>query len=435
MGNEELVRCLLARQRRASHSEDDFRSLVDMTDYDGRTPLHLAATEGHSAVARILLENGATTHVRDRWGQLPLEIARRHRHKKVIAALRAAARVGSSASRRGSVASRHSMSSVDGTDDEDARAHRSASVSNSSVNVPLLDVVSTQDVAASPRALQQKFGTVVVTASTRLLIEAAARGDVDEIRHLVAKGADVNAEDYDGRTPLHLAAACGQVQVVKYLLRLKATQVTVFDRFGTTPLGEAMRTGDDAGRAIAALLKAHGAVNIRPVVGARLCGFSAAGHLDKLVEEDAAGEDLNSADYEGTARACQFSIPVLSCVSCSLLDFFRMAGRTALHLAACEGHIDVVRWLLDIGVNTNAVDRFGHTPLDDARREKQPQCVELLDSAREQIMSMMAVAKWRARAAAGGASEGESIGARATQSASSTSLRQGGRSTLLQSLI
>lgn len=286
------------RARRASHGEDDVRSLVNMVDYDGRTPLHLAATEGHAGAARILLENGAATHVRDRWGQLPLEIARRHRHKQVIAALRAAA------DRDISAASRGSVSSAEGTDDEGGmHARRPASGRNNSsaTSVPLLNVVSTQQHAAgSPRALKQTFGTVVVTASTRLLIEAAARGDVDEVRRLVAKGADVNAEDYDGRTPLHLAAACGQVQVVKYLLRLKTTQVTVFDRFGTTPLGEAMQTGDDAGRAIAALLRAHGAVNIRPVVGARLCAFAAAGELDELLEQDAAGEDLNSADYDGS---------------------------------------------------------------------------------------------------------------------------------------
>ena len=54
-------------------------------------------------------------------------------------------------------------------------------------------------------------------------------------------------------------------------------------------------------------------------------------------------------------------------------------GRTALHVAACEGHLHIVEYLLRLGANVRARDRFGNSPLDDARRETHPAVAELLE--------------------------------------------------------
>jgi len=44
-------------------------------------------------------------------------------------------------------------------------------------------------------------------------------------------------------------------------------------------------------------------------------------------------------------------------------------GRTPIHLACSEGHISIAEFLIDAGLkNVNPVDRWGNTPLDDARR-------------------------------------------------------------------
>ena len=55
--------------------------------------------------------------------------------------------------------------------------------------------------------------------------------------------------------------------------------------------------------------------------------------------------------------------------------------RTAMHLAASEGLLDVVKYLVDeAGANPSPVDRWGGTPLDDAIRSEHLQTAEFLQS-------------------------------------------------------
>ena len=44
------------------------------------------------------------------------------------------------------------------------------------------------------------------------MLKAARRGDVAEVRKLVANGANVNEQDRDGGSPLHWAAGMGHVE-------------------------------------------------------------------------------------------------------------------------------------------------------------------------------------------------------------------------------
>lgn len=71
-------------------------------------------------------------------------------------------------------------------------------------------------------------------------IYAASIGDADELKRLVAHGHDLNTADYDGRTPLHLAAAEGQAETVRYLLDQNVAREPQ-DRWENTPYDDAMR--------------------------------------------------------------------------------------------------------------------------------------------------------------------------------------------------
>jgi ankyrin repeat protein len=59
------------------------------------------------------------------------------------------------------------------------------------------------------------------------LVDSAATGSIDTVRMLVVdKGTNVNASDYDRRSPLHLAAAEGQTDV-RLMCRLACGRVLV----------------------------------------------------------------------------------------------------------------------------------------------------------------------------------------------------------------
>ncbi|KAG0630644.1 hypothetical protein M758_1G194000 [Ceratodon purpureus] len=56
---------------------------VDAADYDGRTALHLAASEGHSNVVNFLLTNKADVNPIDRNGDTPLANAKEYGHTEI----------------------------------------------------------------------------------------------------------------------------------------------------------------------------------------------------------------------------------------------------------------------------------------------------------------------------------------------------------------
>ncbi|XP_011861539.1 PREDICTED: L-asparaginase isoform X2 [Vollenhovia emeryi] len=53
-------------------------------------------------------------------------------------------------------------------------------------------------------------------------------------------------------------------------------------------------------------------------------------------------------------------------------------GRTALHIACCEGDIKVVRRLLEMGANVHIKDRFNRTPLTDAIEYDRHEIIRML---------------------------------------------------------
>ena len=90
----------------------------------------------------------------------------------------------------------------------------------------------------------------------QVLLQATEAGDIVQMQALLAQGAEVNARNAHGWTPLHVAAAGGDPAVIALLLQHGA-DVHAQSYIGTTPLDNATTRGGR--QAVIDLLLAHGA--------------------------------------------------------------------------------------------------------------------------------------------------------------------------------
>jgi glutaminase len=95
-------------------------------------------------------------------------------------------------------------------------------------------------VADSRKVNPRRSSTEIFVDEAMHLCAASAKGDINELRRLVARNVDINRSDYDGRTALHLAASDGRVDAVRFLLE-RGANTDVLDRWGNRPLDDAER--------------------------------------------------------------------------------------------------------------------------------------------------------------------------------------------------
>ena len=91
--------------------------------------------------------------------------------------------------------------------------------------------------------LRNNCGTFGSTSQATNFIAAAYEGDLQEVQTLFELGSvDINAGDFDKRTPLHFAASQGNVDVVRFLC-VSGADVNAVDRWNRHPLDEAQDHG------------------------------------------------------------------------------------------------------------------------------------------------------------------------------------------------
>jgi len=160
---------------------------------------------------------------------------------------------------------------------------------------------------------------------------AACYNQLEIVRYFVESGLDIEKGDSDGATPLFATAGEGHLEVVRYLVEQGANKN--------------IQHGEENSLSTAAT-NGHLEV-VRYLVE----------HGVDTIKDDRAFE---FACYNGHADIAEYLLDV-RCIDIDLADHF---GRTALHYAARDGHLDVAQVLFRYGATLDIQDNDGDTPAD-----------------------------------------------------------------------
>ncbi|KGQ02961.1 Ankyrin-3 [Beauveria bassiana D1-5] len=196
---------------------------------------------------------------------------------------------------------------------------------------------------------------------------AAHFGIEKAVETLIQHEADADARDDAGRTPLSWAAASGHETVVKLLMMIDYVEVNLQDNNGRTPLSWAAEFGQEA---VVKMLLA----------------------IKDVIENSSLGLASSIACSSGTTDFA--GLFPRKMVNATLAD---KAGRTPLHWASENGHVEVLKLLLeyrppalpanrgatkkhaaDVPSSLNMRDTTSKTPLHYAALHSWTNCVRLL---------------------------------------------------------
>lgn len=269
-------------------------SALNGQDDEGMTPLACAVVQEQIEVAQFLLDKGADPNIPNKNGLTPLEHA--CGRDKTNALMLAKMLLAKGASVNATNVTRETIPPLEWAISSD--------------NLELVKLLV-------DRGAEVKTKTDVGSTP---LHTAADRGDTEIAAILIAHGAEVNAKITGGTTPLHNAAENGSADIVKLLLS-KGAEVDAKLYNGITPLFQAAgRGGERTGAACVDLLLAHGA-------------------------------DINVTDED---------------------------GNTLLHTAAYYGNQAVIELLVAHGEAVNVKNKRGETPVQIAANNNHPAIMEFL---------------------------------------------------------
>ncbi len=215
------------------------------------------------------------------------------------------------------------------------------------------------------------------------LLKAASDGDIARVQQLLGEGANIEAKNRDGNTPLNLAAWNGKTEAVRLLLEKRAN-IAAKDVNGTAALALAAHQGQV--EVVKLLLETGTNIEAKKDDGTTALGLAAfQGQVDvvKLLLEKGADIEakkvdgntpLNLAAWNGKTEVVKLLLEKRANIEAQDSS----NGTTTLGIAAFQGHADVVRLLLEKGANIGAKNQQSNPPLNLAAWNGKVEVVRLL---------------------------------------------------------
>ncbi|XP_072296424.1 ankyrin repeat domain-containing protein 6b isoform X2 [Eucyclogobius newberryi] len=234
--------------------------------------------------------------------------------------------------------------------------------------------------------LINKGAEVAVTRFGRSPLHLAAhKGHIEIVHVLLRAGCDLDIQDDGGQTALHRAAMHGNTAVISALL-LEGCALDRQDKDGNTALHEVSWHGFS--QSVKLLVKAGANVHAKNKAGNTALHLACQnGHTQSTKVLLLAGSQPDTRNHTGdtslhvAARYNHLSlIRILLGAFCSV-SHKNLAGDTPLHVAAALNHKKTVGLLLEAGADSRICNNEGHTALDLAREHNNPQVALLLTKA------------------------------------------------------
>nr|XP_055076899.1 transient receptor potential cation channel, subfamily N, member 1 isoform X1 [Misgurnus anguillicaudatus] len=319
LGNTALLQEMLAYV-----PSSQLQTAVNKHSKNGRSPLLLAAEQGHTEVVQTLLQHNARVDVFDEEGKAAIHLAAEQGHQDIVDIL---------------------------------LSHKAFVNAKTKLGLTPLHLSAQSGSARLVRLLvethQATIDALSLSKQTPLHL-AAASGQLDVCHCLLNLKADVTATDIHGQTPLHLAAENDHSEVVKLILRHRPELATLANVEGATCTHIAAAQGSVAVIKELLIFNQGGLVTLNSKANG-LCPLhlaAAGGHTEVVKVLLDAGASVTEEDTEGmtavhlAAKNGHTHILEVLKSSISLKIQSSKTGLTALHVAACFGQLDVVREML-----------------------------------------------------------------------------------------